>query len=66
MEELAVCSDDVLVEVFDINNQLLSLYEDCRHDDFVRGLTWFDRHLYSCSWDNVVLKHTVSKQCMNY
>ncbi|XP_060832024.1 methylosome protein WDR77-like [Bombus pascuorum] len=62
VEELAVCCDDVFVEVFDVNNQLSPIYKDDRHTDFVRGLTWFDRHLYSCSWDNAVLKHTTKFQ----
>ncbi|KAK9308694.1 hypothetical protein QLX08_001416 [Tetragonisca angustula] len=59
MEELAACCDDVCVEVFDINNQFSLIYKDDRHTDFVRDLTWFDSHLYSCSWDTVVLKHTI-------
>lgn len=62
VEELAVCSDDVLIEVCDVNNRLSAVYKDSRHTDFVRGLTWFDRHLYSCSWDNVVLKHATKSQ----
>lgn len=35
------------------------MYQDDHHTDFVRGLTWFNRYLYSCSWDNTVLKHTI-------
>ncbi|OAD58533.1 Methylosome protein 50 [Eufriesea mexicana] len=59
-EELAACCDDISVEVFDITNELSLIYKDDRHTDFVRGLTWFDSHLYSCSWDNTVLKHTIN------
>lgn len=57
--ELAACCNDVFVEVFDISNDLLLMYQDDHHTDFVRGLTWFNRYLYSCSWDNTVLKHTI-------
>ncbi|XP_076764218.1 methylosome protein WDR77 [Xylocopa sonorina] len=56
---LAACCDDAAVKVFDINNHLAPVYHDERHCDFVRGLTWFNNNLYSCSWDSRVLKHAV-------
>ncbi|XP_003396893.1 methylosome protein 50 [Bombus terrestris] len=65
VKELAVCCDDVSVEMLDANNQLSLIYRDDRHTDFVRGLTWFDRHLYSCSWDDVVLKHVKPTKFQN-
>ena len=58
-EELACCCDDNIVKVLDTNSQLSSIYKDESHSDFVRGLTWFKDALYSCSWDNTVLKHTI-------
>ncbi|KOC67425.1 Methylosome protein 50 [Habropoda laboriosa] len=59
LEELAVCCDNTSVEVLDINSQFSPIYKDNRHTDFVRGLTWFNNYLYSCSWDNTALKHTM-------
>lgn len=59
LEELAVCCDNTSVEVLDINSQFSPIYKDGRHTDFVRDLTWFNNRLYSCSWDNTVLKHTI-------
>lgn len=59
-EQLACCSDDTSVKVFDAYREMLPIFEDNSHDDFVRGLAWYKDDLYSCSWDGNVIKHVVS------
>lgn len=59
-ELLAVCADDSKVKVLDCTASALNvIYEDDRHNDFVRGLAWHSRSdsLYSCGWDKQVLAH---------
>ncbi|XP_012143668.1 methylosome protein WDR77 isoform X2 [Megachile rotundata] len=59
-DELAGCCDGTMVQVLDTNNKFSSIYkDDLRHKDFVRGLTWFNDELHTCSWDNTVFKHTI-------
>ncbi|KAL6255216.1 hypothetical protein P5V15_013554 [Pogonomyrmex californicus] len=57
-EQLACCFDNTLVKVLDTHRELLQIYEDNSHNDFVRGLTWCKDDLYSCSWDANVIKHS--------
>ncbi|XP_043270374.1 methylosome protein 50-like [Venturia canescens] len=56
---LATCSDDTDLKVLDTNQHFATIYHDQRHNDFVRGITWFDENLLSCAWDNTVLRHIV-------
>lgn len=58
--QLACCCDDTTVKVINANKDLSLIYENDNHTDFVRGLTWFKDELYSCSWDNSVVKHIVN------
>lgn len=58
-EQLACCSDDTLVEVVDINSEFFTTYKNEDHTDFVRGLAWCGDMLYTCSWDNTVIKHKI-------
>lgn len=56
--QLAGCSDTTTVNVFSYNNQVFSsIYEDTRHEHFVRGLAWRKNSLLTCSWDGKVLEH---------
>lgn len=55
--QLAACCDDVVVRVVDINKNLSLVYENNSHTDFVRGISWHNDNLYTCSWDNSVQKH---------
>ncbi|XP_077265189.1 methylosome protein WDR77 [Temnothorax americanus] len=59
-EQLACCSDSTSVKIFDAHREMLQLFEDNRHCDFVRGLAWCKDDLYSCSWDGNVIKHIVN------
>lgn len=55
---LAGCCDAEDLKVFDVdNNNVKVLKEDVSHSDFVRGLTWQEKDLITCSWDNKVLRH---------
>ncbi|PNF41240.1 hypothetical protein B7P43_G01506 [Cryptotermes secundus] len=59
-ELLAVCADDSRLKVLDCTaSSPTVIYEDDRHDDFVRGLAWHPRSesLFSCGWDKQVLAH---------
>ncbi|XP_034937934.1 methylosome protein 50-like [Chelonus insularis] len=58
---LAACSDDTVVKVIDTSENLDIIYENNQHSDFVRGFAWLKDELITCSWDNSVLKHTLSK-----
>ena len=58
--QLAGCCDSVEVKVFDIDSNCKSIYENNAHTDFVRGLTWHNSDLITCSWDNTVLRHTLA------
>ncbi|KYQ50976.1 Methylosome protein 50 [Trachymyrmex zeteki] len=60
-EQLACCFDNTLVKVLDTQKELMKIYEDNNHHDFVRGLAWCKDDLYSCSWDANVLKHIVNE-----
>ncbi|XP_011171350.3 methylosome protein 50 [Solenopsis invicta] len=60
-DQLACCSDNETVKVFDISREMFTVYEDSSHSDFVRGLTWFQSDLYSCAWDARVIKHVLDK-----
>lgn len=59
-EQLACCFDDTFVKVFDAYREMLPLFEDNSHSDFVQGLAWYKDDLFSCSWDGSVIKHVVS------
>lgn len=59
-DQLACCSDNTSVKIFDTYRELLQIYEDNSHYDFVRGLAWYKDDLYSCAWDANVIKHTVN------
>lgn len=59
-EQLACCFDSTSVKVFDACREMLQLYEDNSHSDFVRGLAWYEDDVYSCSWDANVFKHVVN------
>lgn len=58
---VAVCGNDTKVLVIDITNEVIDLkYEDDRHDDFVRGVSWRDSEcLVTCGWDKQVLIHCI-------
>lgn len=58
-EQLACCSDATSVKVFDTYREMLPVFEDNSHSDFVRGLAWYKDDLFSCSWDGNVIKHVV-------
>ncbi|KAL6429327.1 hypothetical protein ACFW04_008199 [Cataglyphis niger] len=58
-EQLACCSNDTFVKVFDTYREMLPIFEDNSHSDFVQGLAWFKDDLFSCSWDGSVIKHVV-------
>ncbi|XP_012218216.1 methylosome protein WDR77 [Linepithema humile] len=58
-DELACCSDDTSVKVFDSYKEMLPIFEDSSHSDFVRGLAWHKDGLFSCSWDGTVIKHVI-------
>lgn len=58
-EQIACCSDDTLVKVLDTNKDCNVIYENNSHSDFVRGLTWYNDKLLSCSWDDTVVIHRV-------
>ncbi|XP_042232572.1 methylosome protein 50-like isoform X1 [Homarus americanus] len=57
--QVAVCANDSKVVVIDIENEEIKhRYEDDRHSDFVRGLTWTDStSLVTCGWDKSVYIH---------
>ncbi|KAK8750183.1 hypothetical protein OTU49_015288, partial [Cherax quadricarinatus] len=59
--QVAVCGNDTKVLVVDITNESIDLrYEDDRHSDFVRGLSWRDSEcLVTCGWDKTVLIHQI-------
>lgn len=59
-DQLACCSDNTSVKIFDSYREMMQMYEDNSHCDFVRGLAWYKDNLYSCSWDANVIKHTVN------
>lgn len=54
---LACCCDDTLVKIIDINSECSVIYKNDSHTDFIRGLAWHKDMLYTCSWDNTVIKH---------
>ncbi|KAK7869381.1 hypothetical protein R5R35_000689 [Gryllus longicercus] len=61
LNKLAVCGDLEVVKVIDcmdVANPVVC-YEDGRHNDFVRGLSWHpsSNMLFSCGWDKQVLTH---------
>ncbi|KAK2581316.1 hypothetical protein KPH14_008091 [Odynerus spinipes] len=58
-EQIACCCDDVVIKILETNKNYNAIYEDDRHTDFVRGLAWYNDELLSCSWDDMVLKHTI-------
>ncbi|EFN72018.1 Methylosome protein 50 [Camponotus floridanus] len=58
-EQLACCSDDTFVKVFDTYREMLPIFENNSHSDFVQGLAWYKDDLFSCSWDGSVIKHVV-------
>jgi WD40 repeat protein len=60
-DELASCYDATEVKVFDISNHCTNVYVDNVHTDFVRGLAWHKSDLISCSWDNTVVRHSITK-----
>ncbi|XP_043463499.1 methylosome protein 50-like [Leptopilina heterotoma] len=57
--QLAGCCDGNMVKMFDIDRSLATIYEDDRHQDFVRGLAWYQNKLLTCSWDNNILNHSL-------
>lgn len=57
--QLAGCCDGNMVKMFDIDRNLVTIYEDDRHQDFVRGLAWHQNKLLTCSWDNSILNHSL-------
>ncbi|XP_046833945.1 methylosome protein 50-like isoform X1 [Vespa crabro] len=57
--QIACCCDDIVIKVLDTNEDCTVIYKDNRHTDFVRGLTWYNDQLLSCSWDDKILKHTI-------
>jgi len=59
-EQLACCSDSEIVKMFDSYREMLQIYENNSHCDFVRGLAWCKDDLFSCSWDGNVIKHIVN------
>lgn len=64
-EQLACCSNDTSVKVFDTYREMLPIFEDNSHDDFVQGLAWYKDDLFSCSWDGSVIKHVVFSSDIN-
>ncbi|EZA50092.1 hypothetical protein DMN91_006316 [Ooceraea biroi] len=59
-DQLACCFNNTTVNVFDSYRELLEIYKDDGHSDFVRGLAWHKDDLFSCSWDGTVNKHVIS------
>ncbi|XP_012263031.2 methylosome protein 50-like [Athalia rosae] len=57
--QLAGCCDSTEVKVFDTSNEMNVIYEDKRHQHFVRGLAWDDNSLVTASWDSTVAKHVI-------
>lgn len=59
---LAVCADSNEVKVLDCRSENLdTLYNDDRHTDFIRGLSWHPqlKTLITCGWDKRVLSHSI-------
>ncbi|KAK0090999.1 hypothetical protein PV326_003889 [Microctonus aethiopoides] len=54
---LAGCCDDSVVKILDPMKELIELYKDTQHKDFVRDVAWQKDELLTCSWDDTVLKH---------
>lgn len=56
---LAVCGDLNKVFVFKCEDEILnSAYCNDKHSDFVRGLAWHKESLYTCGFDQQVIKHS--------
>jgi len=64
-EQLACCFNNTTVNVFDSNKELLEIFKDNSHNDFVRGLAWYKNDLFSCAWDGTVNKHIISSDYDN-
>ncbi|XP_076069869.1 methylosome protein WDR77-like isoform X2 [Oratosquilla oratoria] len=58
---VAAIANESRVLVLCTNSDKLEVrYEDDRHSDFVRGLTWTDANtLVTCGWDKDVFMHTI-------
>nr|ACO14939.1 Methylosome protein 50 [Caligus clemensi] len=59
----AVAADTYTLRIFNVDG-LKVLYEDERHQDFVRGLAWHPkkRDLWTCGWDRLVISHSLDLQ----
>ncbi|XP_058791274.1 methylosome protein WDR77-like [Phymastichus coffea] len=60
--QLAGCCDSTEIKVFDSSNNYSSIFENTAHKDFVRGLAWHKSDLITCSWDNTVLRHSITTE----
>ncbi|XP_014479983.1 PREDICTED: methylosome protein 50-like [Dinoponera quadriceps] len=57
--QLACCFDSTFVRVLDISKEMRVVMEDNKHTDYVRGLAWCEGDLFSCAWDDNVIKRTI-------
>jgi len=60
----SVCGDTYKLKVLELNDSSSNLklrYEDSRHNDFIRGMSWHPKtdELYTCGWDQQVLSHLI-------
>lgn len=59
-KRLAVTADDSVVKVVEVRDTaVVEVYQDRRHNDYVRGLAWAGDTLWSAGWDTKVLSHTL-------
>ncbi|EFN88372.1 Methylosome protein 50 [Harpegnathos saltator] len=58
-EQLACCFDSTCVKVLDVTDDMNLIIEDNQHTDYVRGLAWYKDNLFSCGWDDNVIKRVV-------
>jgi len=50
-----------VLEINDSSSHLTLRYEDRRHNDFIRGMSWHPKtdELFTCGWDQKVLSHLI-------
>ncbi|XP_001599571.4 methylosome protein 50 [Nasonia vitripennis] len=60
--QLAGCCDATELKIFDTSINCKTIFQSNPHKDFIRGLAWHKRDLITCSWDNTILRHTVTSE----